>query len=272
MTDPIPIIQRLLEANPLREPVLRSAIRSLNLPPGSRGLDLGCGIGLQALLLAEAVGSEGHITGVDLVHELLAFGEKRAAQADLSERITFCQADASRLPFAGDSFDWVWSADFLGYPVGELSVSLKDLVQIVKPGGSINILAWTSQQVLPGHPLLEARLNATCSSYLPYLKGVDPELHFQRALHWFREAGLEAVKAQTFVGEVQAPLDEGKRTAVASLLEMLWTGPGPEASPEDWSELQRLCRPESPDFILDSPGYYAFFTYSMFRGQAPSRG
>jgi len=51
-------IRRLLEANPLREPVLRSAIQALQLPPGSRGLDVGCGIGLQALLLADEVGPE----------------------------------------------------------------------------------------------------------------------------------------------------------------------------------------------------------------------
>ena len=31
-------LQRLLEAHPLREPVLRTAIRALNLPPGSQGL------------------------------------------------------------------------------------------------------------------------------------------------------------------------------------------------------------------------------------------
>jgi demethylmenaquinone methyltransferase/2-methoxy-6-polyprenyl-1,4-benzoquinol methylase len=34
-----------------------------------------------------------------------------------------------------------------------------------------------------------------------------------------------------------------------------------------WAEYQRLCLPESPDFILDHPDYYAFFTYSTFRGR-----
>lgn len=48
--------QRLAVSNPLIEPVVRSAIQALQIPPGSRGLDAGCGIGLQALLLAEAVG------------------------------------------------------------------------------------------------------------------------------------------------------------------------------------------------------------------------
>nr|QNO48966.1 hypothetical protein OEPDFBKK_00042 [Methanosarcinales archaeon ANME-2c ERB4] len=30
---------------------------------------------------------------------------------------------------------------------------------------------------------------------------------------------------------------------------------------------QRLCLAESPEFILDLPDYYAFYTYSMFQGR-----
>lgn len=269
MTDTNLYIQRLLEANPLRESVLRSAIQALQLPLGSHCLDVGCGIGLQTLLLADAVGSEGHVIGVDILPELLEFGKNLVGKAGLSERITFREGDMSRLPFAENTFDWVWSADCIGYPVGELTPLLKELGRVVKPGGSVIILAWSSQQVLPGYPLLESRLNATCSSYLPYLKGKNPELHFLRALRWFRKVGLEETKAQTFVGNVQAPLGMGERVALTSLFEMLWGQPQPEVSPEDWKEYQCLCKPGSADFILDIPDYYAFFTYSMFRGKVP---
>lgn len=262
-------IQKLLEANPLREPVLRSAIQALELPRGSRGLDIGCGIGLQALLLADTVGPEGHVTGLDIDPELLSFGEELVGTAGFSERITFQEGDMKRLPFAKDTFDWVWSADCIGYPLGELSSLLEELVRVVRPGGRIVILAWSSQQLLPGHPLLEARLNATCSSYTPYLTGKDPELHFLRALRWFGEMGLAEVKAQTFVGEVQAPLSKPERTALASLFEMLWGASTPETSREDWRTYQRLCQPGSPDFVLDLAGYYAFFTYSVFQGKVP---
>src|SRR3990172_4342426 len=111
MTNASLYIQRSLEANPLREPVLRSAIQSLGLPLGSCGLDAGCGIGLQALLLAQAVGPNGHITGMDIVSELLAFGNENVRRAGYSGRIKFCQGDVSGLPFADDGFDWAWSAD-----------------------------------------------------------------------------------------------------------------------------------------------------------------
>jgi demethylmenaquinone methyltransferase/2-methoxy-6-polyprenyl-1,4-benzoquinol methylase len=123
--------------------------------------------------------------------------------------------------------------------------------------------------VLPGHSLLEARLNATCSGFAPYVRGKRPESHFVRALGSFGKAGLEEAEAKTFVADVQAPLSNDIRTALISLFEMLWGEPQPEVSQEDWAEYQRLCRPDSPDFILNSPDYYAFFTYSMFRGKVP---
>jgi ubiquinone/menaquinone biosynthesis C-methylase UbiE len=269
MNDAQLYIKNLLEANPLREPLMRSIIRVLHLPAGSCGLDVGCGIGQQAILLAEAVGPAGHVTGVDILPELLRFAEKLADQVGLSGRLTFREGDMNSLPFPDHIFDWAASADCIGYPTGDISPVLKELVRVVRPGGSIFILAWTSQNVLPGYPLLEARLNATCSSYLPYLKGKSPEAHFLQALSWLQKAGLEEVKAQTFVGDVQSPLSNGQRTALLSLLQMLWGEPQPEVSPGDWQEYQRLCTPGSMDLILDIPDYYAFFTYTMLSGKAP---
>ena len=69
-------IHSLLVANSLREPSLREAVEMLQLPPGSRGLDAGCGIGLQCLLLAEAVGLTGHVTGLDVSTEFLNRGQE----------------------------------------------------------------------------------------------------------------------------------------------------------------------------------------------------
>lgn len=271
MTDAKLIIQNLLEANPLREPTLRAMIQALQLPSASRGLDAGCGIGLQAFLLAEVIGVEGRVTGVDIMPELTGYGEDLAAKAGLSNRVTFRAGDVSCLPFEDNTFDWAWSADCIGYPAGDLKPLLQELVRVVKPGGSVILLGWSSQQLLPGYPLLEARLNATCSGYIPFLKEKRPETNFMRALSVFQNAGLQNVKAQTFVGEVQAPLSSGERTALTSLFGMLWGAPQPETSAEDRAEFERLCTPGSPDFLPDIPGYYAFFTYSMFRGRVPQK-
>jgi ubiquinone/menaquinone biosynthesis C-methylase UbiE len=262
-------IQRLLETNPLRKPLLRTIIQSLQLPQGSRGLDAGCGIGLQCQLLLEAVGTDGHIVGLDILPELLAYGTQMIEQAGLAGPIMFRQGNISRLPFEEDSFDWAWSADCIGYPAGELAPVLDELIRVVKPGGGIFILGWSSQQFLPGHPLLEARLNGTCSGYLPHLKDKRPEQNFMRALGIFRASGLKEIKAQTFVADVCAPLHAEDRLALTSLLEMLWGMPQTEVSSGDWQEYQCLCRPDSPDFILNLSEYYGFFTYTLFRGQVP---
>jgi demethylmenaquinone methyltransferase/2-methoxy-6-polyprenyl-1,4-benzoquinol methylase len=270
MTDTNAYIQRLLEAEPLRKPTLRTIVQSLQLPCGSNGLDAGCGIGLQTLLLAEAIGPQGQITGLDILPELLSYGTKLVAKANLSGRIRFREGDVSCFPFEDNTFDWAWSADCIGYPAGELMPLLEELMRVVKPGGDVILLGWSSQQLLPGYPLLEARLNATCSGYIPFLKEKSSDSNFMRANHWFREAGLEGVKAQTFIGEVQSPLTPEMRTALISLFEMLWGNPQAETSPEDWRLYQCLCKPESQDFILNIPDYYGFFTYSMFRGKVPT--
>jgi ubiquinone/menaquinone biosynthesis C-methylase UbiE len=271
MTDTDTYIRQLEEANPLRENTLREAIRALDLPPGSRGLDAGCGIGHPALLLAEAVGSAGHVTGLDISSEFLLHAKEIVDKAGLSEQISFEEGDVNKLPFDDDSFDWVWSSDCVGYPTGELLPQLKELARVVTPGGSVAILAWSSQQMLPGYPLLEARLNATFSALIPCVKGKKPGSNFVRALGWFRKAGFEDSRAQTFAGNVYAPLSEDIRTALITFFKMLWGEPQQEVSQEDWSEYQRLCQPGSPDFILNLPDYYAFFTYSMFRGKVPGR-
>ena len=251
----------------LREPVIRSAIKALQFHPGSRGLDAGCGIGRHTLLLAEAVAPGGHVTGLDLSPGFLVHARETANKSGLSEQVSFQEGDVNRLPFDADTFDWVWSVDCAGYAPGEPLPLLKELARVVRPGGSVAILGWSSQQLLPGYPALEARLNATSPGIAPFVKGKRPELHFLRALGWFRDAGLEEPTAQTFVGDVCTPLSDDVHSALISLLQMRWGEPRPELTPEDWVEYQRLCQPESPDFILNLPDYYAFFTYSLFRGR-----
>ena len=260
-------LQGLLVTNPLQEPIFRRAIHALNLPLGSRGLDVGCGIGFQVMLLAEAVGPGGHVTGIDLSPEFLVYARSIAEKAGMSEQVSFQEGDMNNLPFDDDTFDWVWSANCAGYAPGEPLPLLKELARVVKPGGSVIIIVWSSQQLLPGYPVLEAHLNATSSGIAPFARGAAPELHFPRIMGWFRRAGMEDVNVRTFAGDVCAPLSKEMRSALTSLIEMRWVDVRAELSEGDWAEYQRLCLPESPEFILGIPDYYAFFTYSMFRGR-----
>ncbi|MFC1782401.1 methyltransferase domain-containing protein [Planctomycetota bacterium] len=259
--------QLLLVFNPLRESIVRSAIQALQLPLGSRGLDAGCGIGQPSLMLAEAVGSTGHVTGLDIQSELLVCAREIARENNFSERISFEQGDINKLPFENETFDWVWSMDCVGYCPWDPLPPLKELVRVVKPGGKVAILFWSSQNLLPGYPILEAQLNATSAGIAPFDKKMRPQSHFLRGLSRFREAGLEGCKAQTFAGDVHAPLKDEMREALSALFQMRWEKARSETTAEFWAQFQRLCQPESSDFILNLPDYYAFFTYTMFQGR-----
>lgn len=260
----------------LTEPAIRSAIRALQLPSGSRGLDAGCGIGNHTLWLAEAVSPAGHVTGIDISPECLARAEETASRSELAEQVSFQYGNMNDLAFDDDSFDWVWNTDTLwlgpkemGCPADDPMSLVNELARVVKPGGIMAILFWSSQRLLPGYPLLEARLNATYAANFPYTEGMKPELHILRTLGWLQGADLEEPKVCTFVADVHAPLDDAVRNALTGSFQMFWGKAASEVTPEDWAEFQRLCQPESRDFILNLPDYYAFITYSLFYGKVP---
>lgn len=202
-------------------------------------------------------------------------GPRARAPADSSGRVgvqvkqvSFRHGNVNELPFDNDTFDWAWSVDCVGHPtVGEPLIALQELARVVRPGGQVAILGYSTQVLLPGYPLLEARLNATVSAVTHLAKGRRPESHFLRALGWFREVGLAETAARTVVGTVYAPLGDGIRRALISLFGMLWGEMQSKMSQADRQEYRRLADPESPDYILDSPDYYAFITYSMFEGR-----
>ena len=272
MTDTDSCIRGMTTFNPLIEPTVRSAIQALRLPTGSCGLDAGCGIGLQALLLAEAVGPSGHVTGLDISPELLRYAAEIVEKSGSQDQISFKTGDVRALPFVDGTFDWAWSSCCVGYSSAlEPLPTVKELARVVKSGGNVVLFVWSSEQLLPGYPLLEASLNATSSGIAPFEKGRKPNHHFLRALGWFHEAGMEKTTAQAFAGTVYAPLSDDLRKAMISLFEMRWSGVESELTPENWSEYKRLCLPESPEFILNQPDYFAFFTCSMFSGRVANR-
>jgi ubiquinone/menaquinone biosynthesis C-methylase UbiE len=266
MTDHETYARLLREADRLREPVIRSAILRLGLPQGSRGLDVGCGIGSHTVLLAETIGPAGHVTGLDSCPEFLAEADERASHLGMSHRVSFDQGDAASLPYEDGSFDWAWSVDCLGFAGSDPARLAAEAVRVVRPMGKVAVLVWSSQLLLPGYPVLEARLNATSLGIAPFTAARAPESHHLRALGWLEKAGLADLRADTFAGTIHAPLSEDVRDAMASLFEMRWGSLGDGLSKADQARYESLTRPGSPDCVLDRPDYYAFFTYSMFYG------
>ena len=118
-----------------------------------------------------------------------------ASKSGLKERVSFIKGDIRKLPFEEKLFDWVFCIDLVGYFKSDPVLLLKELARTVKPGGTIYILNWSSQMLLPGHPVLEARLNATSSGIAPFDAKMKPELHSMRALEWFKQSGLSEKRA-----------------------------------------------------------------------------
>jgi ubiquinone/menaquinone biosynthesis C-methylase UbiE len=256
----------------LTEPAIRQAIRAFSPPPGSEGLDVGCGFGLHARWLAEVVGPSGAVTGVDQSGERILVARSEAGWSRLAGRVTFDVADLRALPFPDDRFDWLWCADTL-WPsvVEEPAVALGELARVVRPGGTVALVFCTGQRLLPGHPALEAALDRAFAERAPYLVDVAPARQAQRALGWLREAGLGDASAETFVAGWQSPLSPELRASVAFWYEMLWGGlvaSLEESERETWA---RLCRPASDGFLPDEPSWHGYVTYTLFKGTARHR-
>jgi SAM-dependent methyltransferase len=87
----------------------RKALRSVTgwLPDAPRILDIGCGPGMQTLVLARE--TAGHVTAVDRHQPFLDELDHRAARDGLAERITTINASMSALDFPDAAFDLIWS-------------------------------------------------------------------------------------------------------------------------------------------------------------------
>ena len=260
----------LLEiCNPLRDTIIEEAIAFTDFRPGTSGLDAGCGIGSLLKILCDAVGEDGSVTGLDISGEFLKIAQGKIEQDNIDKRVTLKKGSIDNLPFEDNTFDWAWSVDCAGYYDNNPLRQMKELSRVIKPGGTLAIMAWSSQQFLPGYPQLEARLNATRQGIAPFRAGQDPALHFFRAPGWFKKVGLIKIQGKTFIESVQAPLDDKIYKALEPFFDMRWGNPKGELSEGDFNEYRRLCLPESPDFILNLPDYYAFFTYTLFKAEVP---
>lgn len=266
MSEASSTVRFLLSTDRMRAPAIASAIDALQLPKGSRGLDAGCGIGSHCDLLLRAVSPGGHWTGLDASAEHLAVAREAARRSGVSDRVSFREGDVRRLPFEVDSFDWAWSVDCVGFIPGDPVDMIRGLARVVKPGGMVALLLWSSQQLLPGYPFLEARLNGTRAGAAPATADWPPHRHPLRSVGWLSGAGLREPVARTFVTDIVAPLDEDQKVALSDLIEMRWGKPGQELSETDLETFQRLKDRSHPDSIVDSEDYFGFFTYTLFRG------
>ena len=126
----------------------------LDISPGDRVLDLGCGTGIVARAAARRVGSNGRVVALDPSTVLLALGREIAERDGLLDRIEFQIGDARRLPFAEGTFDVVLAVTSLSHTTDAES-TLPGLVRVTRPGGRIGIFDIDNASWIIAHPDLE---------------------------------------------------------------------------------------------------------------------
>jgi ubiquinone/menaquinone biosynthesis C-methylase UbiE len=106
----------------------------LDLRGKSRVLDVGTGTGTAARLVAESLGSNAFVVGVDP-----SFGMLQVAKRQANLRIVAAQVPG--LPFREGAFDLV-IANFVISHVDRYETALLDMVQVLKSGGKLGLTAW----------------------------------------------------------------------------------------------------------------------------------
>jgi ubiquinone/menaquinone biosynthesis C-methylase UbiE len=134
-------------------------VRQAGITPGMKVLDLGCGDGTTAIPAAK-LGA--NVLGVDIASNLVAAGNRRAAQAGLSATCRFLEGDACDLgSIENKSFDLVISIFGAMFAPKPFDVA-REMVRVTKPGGRIIMGNW-----IPNDPTLVAQILKISAAYSP---------------------------------------------------------------------------------------------------------
>jgi ubiquinone/menaquinone biosynthesis C-methylase UbiE len=155
---------------------------------GERIVDVGCGPGFYVEELAEQVGDEGSVVGVDPSAPML---EVAAGRTAARSNVAFHQGDAAALPLPDGGCDAALCVQVLEY-VEDVTAALRELRRVVRPGG--RVLVWdVDWRTVSWHSADPARMRRVLEAWDAHL--THPSLPRSLAPR-MREAGLQEVRAE----------------------------------------------------------------------------
>jgi 2-polyprenyl-3-methyl-5-hydroxy-6-metoxy-1,4-benzoquinol methylase len=189
--------------------------RWLRVPPATRVLDVGCGVGRWSRLLA-ARGAV--VTGIDLSAGMIGEARRRAAAAGVSGRCRFLVQDLAQLHI-GEQFDLVLAVTVLQHMLDPAAVraALQRMAIHMAPGARMVLLEAAPTRVAPDcdSTVFQARQRSAyltlfheCGLRVQAITGVDPAPFRTRLLpHLPRLARPVSTAALALATALSAPVD-----------------------------------------------------------------
>jgi len=112
-------------------------IRHLNLQPGMKILDIGCGPGRLTIPAAQQTGPQGEVVAMDIQAGMLRRAQKRAQAAHLGN-IRFLQAGVGEGKLERNQYDRALLVTVLG-EVPKQEAALQEIFEALKPSGILSV-------------------------------------------------------------------------------------------------------------------------------------
>ncbi|MFC0559875.1 demethylmenaquinone methyltransferase [Halalkalibacter alkalisediminis] len=191
----------------------KDTMKRMNVQAGDHALDVCCGTADWTIALAEAVGKEGRVEGLDFSKNMLKVGQEKVKEQNLTQ-INLTHGNAMELPYEDNSFDFV-TIGFGLRNVPDYEQVLREMFRVTKPGGSVVCLE-TSQPTIPVFKQLYffyfSRVMPIfgkffAKSYDEYSWLQESTMSFpnrEKLAQMFRDAGLINIEVKSYSGGVAA--------------------------------------------------------------------